>query len=468
MKKSYKSFFHIYFIFLFFLIGMIIAGASLVFYMITIQKPNGQIGLSNWPKYFVEDFEREIIFVKDKPQLKQSGLEELQNNDLWIQIIDESGMEVFSYKKPEGIANHYSCLELLQFPQTGGDANTSIFIGNTYNGNQKFAYIIGFPVKISKVTMYLDANKFTSGKPIFIGVIGSAFLIVIIAGFSYGYWVTKQLSRMTKAVVEVAERSYLQIQDHGSFGDIYDSINALDSEIWISDEKKAKDEKIREEWIANITHDLKTPLSSIKGYVELMMDNGHLITIDKMQKYVRITLKNVAYAESIIDDLKLTYQLENGMILLQKSKGNLSRFLKELIIDILNHPDYQLRNISFCCDEKAIEFYYEPKLLTRAFNNILINEIIHNSQETEVIVSIKSIPTIEICIKDNGRGMNDEELSNLFTRYYRGTNTEQKTEGTGLGMAIAKQIIEFHGGTIKVESSPEQGTIIFIVFPKLN
>lgn len=137
----------------------------------------------------------------------------------------------------------------------------------------------------------------------------------------------------------------------------------LNQEIKSSDEARAKNERQREEWIANITHDLKTPLSPIRGYAELISDLGPEIEPDEIRKYGGIILKNTAYAEELINDLKLTFQLQNGMLSLNKHKQNIVRFTKERIIDLLNHPEYGLRNISFYSPAENIELSFDAVLL---------------------------------------------------------------------------------------------------------
>ncbi|HYF83383.1 MAG TPA: HAMP domain-containing sensor histidine kinase [Clostridia bacterium] len=469
MKRSgYKSVFHIYLIFFILLIGMIAAGIGMLFYVFTIQKPDGQSDLSNWPKVFTQDFSEQIVFAGNKPQVKQSGLEELKKNNLWLQVIDEDGVEVLSYRTPQKALNHYTPSELLYLYQTGGNGNSTVFIGGIQHGGTDWTYIIGFPVRISKVTAYLNADKFTGGKSIFIGLMGIMFLLVIISGVVYGLWITKRMSRMISAVGEIASRSYSPIESKGAFRDVYDSLNALDAEIKASDEVRERNEKAREEWIANITHDLKTPISPIKGYAELITDPNYEITLDQIKKYGKMILKNTAYAEELIDDLKLTYQLENEMIPLNKRENSIVRFTKEIVIDILNHPEYESRNISFYSGNEDITLIFDSMLLKRALNNLIYNALVHNSKETKIAISIKAEDKIQIRIQDNGRGMSEEELRNLFTRYYRGTNTGEKPEGSGLGMAIAKQIIELHGGSIFVESKLGIGTSFFVEFPHSN
>jgi len=227
------------------------------------------------------------------------------------------------------------------------------------------------------------------------------------------------------------------------------SLNELDGEVRASDRLREKTENLRREWISNITHDLKTPLSPIKGYAEILCDDTEK-TIPQCKRYAEIMLKNAAYMENLIDDLKLTWQLENDMLPINRQEQNIVRFLRELSIDIL----------------KTAIFSFDKKLFTRTFQNLIINAFVHGGKDTEVTVQISvSDCWLNINLSDNGIGMSAEETDQLFDRYYRGTNTESKSEGTGLGLAIAKSIIELHGGTISVTSSPGAGTAFLIRFP---
>ncbi len=468
MKKSgYRTIFHIYLIFFLSLLGAIIAAIGLFYLLVTVQTPGGSTIKSDWPKTFTEDFREQIIFIEDKPQVKQAGTELLQENGIGLQILDHSGYEICSYQKPKQAYDTYSNTELLHLYQTGQLENgeTTSFIGAvTHNGND-YAYILHFPVKISKITMYLNAERFTGGKTIIIFIVGILFMVVLVSGIIYGFWTTRIMSRLTASIREIAARSYLPIQVHGAFRDIYDSLNTLDTEIKASDRLREQTEKMRKEWISNITHDLKTPLSPMKGYAEILQEHGTK-TEEQCKRYARSMLKNVAYMETLIDDLKLTYQLENGMIPLERHEQNFIRFLKELIIDILNNPEYEHRTINFETTEETVLFSFDQTLLTRAFQNLIINAFVHGDENTEITLQISTSNTMfQIVVTDNGKGMTAEETGLLFQRYYRGTNTEHKPEGTGLGLAITKSIAELHGGTISVSSISGIGTAFQIQFP---
>lgn len=293
-------------------------------------------------------------------------------------------------------------------------------------------------------------------------------LLMIVCGGVFGVWITKHLRKMIQAVGQISFRLYEPIHARGPFQDVYDSLNEMNRELLAGDKERARNEVLREEWITNVTHDLKTPLSPIKGYAELLADPEYNIPEASRIQYGHIILKNTEYAETLINDLKLTYQLKNNVLPLDMKNASLSRFLKEIMIEILNHPEYERRNITFTEANSEITYCFDETLLKRALNNLIYNALIHNPADTEIHVDLQADDKITITIVDNGNGMSAGEVDRLFERYYRGTNTETKTEGTGLGMAIAKQIIEIHGGSIHVESELEKGTCILIRFPVSN
>ena len=282
-----------------------------------------------------------------------------------------------------------------------------------------------------------------------------------------GLWLILHLSRIKKGIENISQRTYTSLPEKGVFSDIYGALNKMDIEIRNSDKVQKETERVRSEWIANITHDLKTPLSPIKGYAELLTSNAE-IDKETMQEYGGIILKNVNHTEKLINDLKLTYQLDSGAMPFQPRKINLVRYVKELVIDIVNDPVFKDRDIVFESKIQDLEIHIDTDLFRRAMNNLIINALTHNPQETKVKISVDMNAEKEACIyiSDNGKGMSEEEQAELFNRYYRGTNTKEKPEGSGLGLAIAKQIITLHNGNISVKSKFNEGTQFVITLPQ--
>lgn len=467
MKQSgYRTIFHIYLIFFLSLLGAVLLAGCLIFMTVSIQTPDGSIARSDWPKTFTEDFKNQIIFIENTPQIKQTGMVLLQDNGVGIQILDPSGCEVFSYQVPDQANTIYSSTELLQLFQVGKleNSETTAFIGIASNAGTDYAYILYFPLNVSKVTMFVNGERFAGGKTIILPILSAMLLLVLISGVLYGVFSTKAIKRLMTSIQEISVRSYLPVNEQGVFHELYDSLNTLDAEIRTSDHLRTQTEKIREDWIANITHDLKTPLSPIRGYAEILQetDGGDW---EHRRHYADVMLKNVSYMEKLIEDLKLTYQIENNMLPMHREDKNIVRFLKELVIDILNTPEYEARSIHFESEDETVIFPFDQILFTRAFRNLIINAFVHGEEHTEVTVSIlASQAALEIKVADNEKGMSEDVVRHLFDRYYRGTNTEQKPEGTGLGLAIAKGIIDLHGGMISVSSIPAVGTAFQIEF----
>ena len=468
MKKSgYRTIYHIYLIFFLSLLGALIAAIVVFCLLITVRTPDGSAMRSDWPKNFTGDFGTQIFFGGDQVQVRQKGIELLQKYDIGVQILNPSGHEIFSYHKPEQAVDVYSDAALLKLYQTGGSEEGKItsFIGTVTDKGKDYLYILFFPVKISKITMYLNTAGFAGGKTIISLIFGILFLAVLVFGCIYGFWTTRVMGRMTASIRKIATRSYLPIQEQGSFRDVYAGLNVLDAEIRESDGMRSETERLRREWIANITHDLKTPLSPIKGYAEILREQGPE-NGEQCKRYAQVMLKNVSYMEELIDDLKLTYQLENGMLPPARQEHNFVRFIKELVIDILNNPEYESRVIHLETMTETVLFSFDQTLMTRAFQNLIVNAFVHGGEDTEITLQTSVFDKIlQVVVSDNGKGMTQEEMELLFQRYYRGNNTEHKPEGTGLGLAITKSIIELHGGTISVSSIVGAGTAFQIHFP---
>ena len=421
--------------------------------------------MATWPNRFTDNFSIWMKNDKGTLQIEDIGLERLDEYDLWLQVIDETGQEVFSHNKPENFPAKYTASELMAFSTSDYEDGNTVFVSSFEEDGQTWNYLIGFPYDVGKYMLYYNGEVVGRLKPVFtlslFGVIfaGSALFLI------YGIWLTRQTGKIAKGIGNISRRVYKSIPEKGTFGSVYMALNKMNEEIRHSDQIKEETDRVRREWITNITHDLKTPLSPVKGYAELLAD-GTDVDTKTAQEYGAIILKNVDYAEKLMNDLKLTYQLESGAFPFHPQQVRLVRYLKELVIDIANDPAFSNRNIEFACDLPEFTVSIDPDLFHRAISNLVINALVHNPPTTKVIVSVlKENQNIYISVRDNGIGINETEQAELFNRYYRGTNTKEKTEGSGLGLAIAKQIIVLHGGEIAVKSKIGEGTEFSIRLP---
>jgi len=446
------------------IVGIILTVAFTVFYTTTVRTPSGEIINSNWPKEFTRDYSQYIDMSDGIPTISDTGKILLEKNGLWIQILDATGRDVCNYDKPSIVSDTYQPYELLNLYQNGTD-QYSVFVNSVDVRDTSYSYLIGFPLSISKVVTYVDTDRYNSGKTLIAATVILTIVLILALTVFYNVVISKSYERIRASLGSIASRTYKPVSRHRFLMEIYEGLDVLNHDIALADQQREKDTKAREEWLANITHDLKTPLAPIRGYAELLSETNTDIPSELSRKYGAIILKNTLYAEQLVNDLKLTYQLQSNMLPLKRELLNITRFVKEVVIDILNTPDFKGRDVSFIANSEETTCLFDPLLLRRAITNIIVNALTHNDPGTEVRITLDADNGVKLTVADNGNGVMEQELDSLFTRYYRGTSTEIKSEGSGLGMAIVKQIVEAHVGVIHAKSIQGIGTTIIIVLP---
>ncbi|WP_339371254.1 sensor histidine kinase [Paenibacillus elgii] len=225
-------------------------------------------------------------------------------------------------------------------------------------------------------------------------------------------------------------------------------------------------DKMKEEWISGISHDLKTPLTYITGYSEMMLLPKYQWSEEDKTEFLKQINQKGLHMQALIQDLNLSLQLNGQRLPLHVEPVNMVELIRRIVADVVNAPWASEYLLSFHADIDLLEMTVDPQFLQRALRNLIVNAIIHNPSGTNVTVSLRQSPTqIIIMIEDNGIGMDKETVDRLFDRYYRGTTTDANSEGTGLGMAIALQLIAAHHGEIDVASRKGEGTSVRVMIP---
>ncbi|MFA9560304.1 sensor histidine kinase [Evansella sp. AB-rgal1] len=251
------------------------------------------------------------------------------------------------------------------------------------------------------------------------------------------------------------------------YEEVIQAFKEMAEKLKFSKEERERLDKTREAWMTGISHDLRTPLTSIQGYSHMLESNQYDWTKEELQE-IGLTLREKGdYMLKLVEDFSLAFQLKNGAVPLEKEEVELGEFIQRILLlasdDVYVRKNQQI--ISFVVEE-PIHTNIDRNLFERMLLNIIYNAIKHNPPKTKINISLtKHDDCIYLKVEDNGVGMDEETKNYLFERYYRGINTTEKTDGTGLGMNIAKGIIEVHGGEIEVESQKDVGTSIKLSFP---
>jgi two-component system phosphate regulon sensor histidine kinase PhoR len=221
-------------------------------------------------------------------------------------------------------------------------------------------------------------------------------------------------------------------------------------------------ENYRREFLGNISHELKTPLFTIQGYILTLVDGGALKDKKVREKYLRRAAKGVDRIISIVKDLDLITQFESGIKTVDKSDFNIFD-LVDNVFDLLEFES-EKNNISLKLENKKNSLIYvnaDQERILQVLTNLIVNSIKYGSDNgyTKVIVEDFNKEKVIVRIIDNGEGIEEEHIPRLFERFYRiDKNRSRKKGGSGLGLSIVKHIIEAHNEQIFVKSEIGEGT----------
>lgn len=226
--------------------------------------------------------------------------------------------------------------------------------------------------------------------------------------------------------------------------------------------------RVKKEFISNITHDLLTPLTSIKGYTELINDKMIGDINDDQKEKLQIILRNTDRLIGLIHNLLTVAELENNRLELQITSVSINGTIIKILQDI--QPQFEGKKISVVQDIHTLPgIYGDEERLARAITNIIINAIKFTPENGKItITAIEEEGSIKISINDTGTGIPPDRLPFIFDRFYQANGKiSRKYGGVGLGLSITKEIIEMHNGIIWAESD-ENGSTFNIVLPKNN
>lgn len=337
---------------------------------------------------------------------------------------------------------------------------------------QYFRYIRPFGIALTLLVLYLALNWADGGVII---ILFAALAIKEIIHFFFMWRLEKNIFKpminLKQGLDEIAKGNYtIKVRNDlsGDLGIVIDAFNEMAEKLCESEKIQTEYEENRKALIANISHDLKTPITAIQGYVEALLE-GSLNTEQNKHKYLETIYHNTVYVNKLIDDLFLFAKLDMQKLEFQFHCIKIRAFMEDLIAEY--QFDFTERNIQFDYDvqlEAHIQVKLDGKRFHQAINNILTNAIQHGPATglaIQVLVYRKG-DFVAVAIKDNGPGILAEKLAFVFERFYR-LHTERPKEagGTGLGLAIAKELIEAHGGHITLSSIENQGSCFTILLP---
>ena len=304
----------------------------------------------------------------------------------------------------------------------------------------------------------------------------TATIILVFTALSVGLWIYRSIAvplvKLKKATKNIKEGNLdfvLEVEGNDEFSQLCQDFEEMRKRLKESTEEKILMDKENKELISNISHDLKTPITAVKGYVEGIMD-GVADTPEKMDRYVRTIYNKTNEMDHLINELTFYSKIDTNRIPYTFSKLNVEDYFSDCAEEL--GLEMETRGIELVYAnyvEKGVQVIADGEQIRRVIHNIVSNAIKYMEKPRGIIqLRVKDVGDfIQVEIEDNGKGIAAKDLPYIFDRFYRTDVSRNSSKGgSGIGLSIVKKIIEDHGGKIWATSREGVGTVMYFVIRK--
>jgi len=395
---------------------------------------------------------------------------------LRITVVDMQG-EVLgdSDENPSLMERHQNRPEIIKAVEKGFGQSTRF--SDTLNYNMKYVAVrvdnsgntlgvVRFALPLSEVQLQIQL--------IYRVVLLGAIVAVVIA-FTVAYLLSRSItfpiSRMQEVARLIAKGDFsrkVTIKSKDELGELAKSLNIMAAELQQKIENLKRMDMVRTDFVANVSHELKTPLTLIKGYIETL--EGRAINdTEKARKFISIIKEHANRLENIIEDLLSLSELELSKDCLSKTEFDLKKLLDEVTLSFGYALDSKRHVLSIEQQGDDFRINADRDKIEQVIVNLIDNAVKYTNEAGRINILLHEHQNdITVTIGDNGIGIPKEDVDRVFERFYRVDKARSRElGGTGLGLGIAKHIILAHNGQISIESRINEGTKVLVKLPKV-
>jgi len=428
----------------------------IIFFNLLVRMP----ALINDKYLGINDYKLDYLF---KENYKDLDINKIISEGGWIEEIENG--EVINVKGTKQDKQYkYSIEDFINKKHTNEEYET-----RAYKENNKL-YIVKIPDYTHKLANELNNKKFkiymVLSLILTIIIVSVMLLLVTIVSIKKLSKPLKILENEINKMSEGYSNVSVKYNSYKEFNRIKEAFNTTVSKLEKSEEEKKMAQDSKKRIIRDISHDLKTPITSVLGYSKAMLDD--VVTDENDKKtyltYIYNKTKRINY---LVDELFIFSKLDSPGYKLNLEKYDVCEFLRELVA--LYYIDMEEKNFLLDVDlpNESIYSMIDAKQLERALGNLITNSIKYNKIGTKISISlIKGAEDICIVIEDNGIGISDDVIDKVFDEFVRADESRKTDGGSGLGLAITKKIIKLHKGDIKLYSKINSGTKFIIRLKK--
>lgn len=296
-------------------------------------------------------------------------------------------------------------------------------------------------------------------------------LVSVLAGASilavcYSYF-RKQNQTMEQAVSQINayldgnRNARIECDNEGELYRLFHSVNSLVAVLNAHADNELREKEFLKNTISDISHQLKTPLAALNIYNGLLQDED--IEVSSVKEFADLSEQELDRIETLVQSLLKITRLDAGAIVLEKTAENVADMMRDIELHFAYRARQEKKEIILSGSDH-LSLFCDRDWLNEAIDNIVKNAFDHTESGATIRVAWKELPSgVQIVIKDNGCGIHPEDIHHIFKRFYRSRFSKDK-QGIGLGLPLAKAIVEAHNGTIKVDSELGIGTIFTMNF----
>ena len=417
----------------------------------------------------------ENIAEEDERRLEDKAfLEDLNEEASRVSsyIVVRKGTEEYYTGNEEMSGRFFSRLPAYGFESK--DSNSGFY----YNDMQKLVKQIDFVFSDGDEGSLFLVTRVNSvvSRSFLIYLFSAIIFILVLTSIVLTQWVYKgffePINRLNVAMQQIAEGNFeysLTSEDTNEIGELYRNYEDMRLRLKESTEEKIQNERQNRELVSNISHDLKTPITAIKGYVEGIMD-GVADTPEKMDRYIKTIYTKANDMNRLINELTYYSGIDSNRIPYNFHRINLADFFQDCVEDV--GLDLESKNIELNYSnlvDPSTRIIADPEQLKKVIDNIVGNSIKYMDKPKGVINIriLDEVDSVRVEIEDNGKGISTKDLGKIFERFYRtDASRNSSTGGSGIGLSIVKKIIEDHGGYIWATSKDGEGTCLHFVIRK--
>ena len=408
-----------------------------------------------------------LLLTDDCYCISDDVMAKLKEENAWAVLINNDTRQVVwqTDNLPNNIPMQYTLSNIAELTRGYVDGYPT-FTGEAQNG----LLVLGFPKeRFWKHTRASWDYNFIANLPRnTIIILAVNVVLIFLIYVAVDSKLLRSIRPITNGIQNLSDGSPVCLKEKGLFSELAERINKTSEILQKQAEQLRKKETARANWIAGVSHDVRTPLSMIMGYAGQLENSKNLSEIER--KKAAVIIRQSSRMKDLINDLNLASKLEYDMQPLTMKRENAISIVRQVIVEFMNTNIDDKFPIEWKTADTLSACYInaDKDLLKRAISNLIQNSINHNENGCVIYASVDADDnTCKICIEDNGIGASDEQIDRLNnTPHYMICDTNTTEQRHGLGLLIVKQIIKGHNGKILIDHSEYGGFKVVLIIPK--